>query len=83
MFFGSARALPPDQAEELLREAEQGGDDPGRVDAARRRVELSRYYEDARKLAHLLTGWSKGLGLPSRERCRRGLGGTAAGTAEP
>lgn len=51
VFFGSARALPGEEV---------AADAPPQV-----RV-LSRYYEDARKLAFLLTHWSKGLDQPSR-----------------
>jgi len=48
VFFGSARARPVDEA---------------RRDSRGHRAirELDRYYEDARKLAYLLTRWSKGL----------------------
>jgi uncharacterized protein (TIGR00730 family) len=56
VFFGSARALPRDAALER-----DDGSDTGRAAVA-----LSRYYEDARTLARLLTEWSKELGLPSR-----------------
>jgi len=65
VFFGSARALPDDVARQRLAEAEGGGD-AGGIERARAEVELSRYYEDARTLARLLTEWSKGLQLPSR-----------------
>jgi hypothetical protein len=65
VFFGSARAIPSDQAEEELALAEKRGDAP-QIDRARKRVVLSRYYDDARVLARMLTEWSKGLQLPSR-----------------
>jgi len=65
VFFGSARALPADQARQQLTEAESGGD-AQETERARAQVELSRFYEDARTLARLLTEWSKGLELPSR-----------------
>ncbi|MEX2649074.1 MAG: LOG family protein [Alphaproteobacteria bacterium] len=58
VFFGSARTLPPDVAEARLAEAEATGGD---VEAARRQVEMSLYYEQTRELAHRLTTWSKGL----------------------
>ena len=57
-FFGSARILPKDMAEARLAEARakrQG------IDAAKQRVKMSRYYEDARQLAYRLTQWSKEL----------------------
>jgi uncharacterized protein (TIGR00730 family) len=65
VFFGSARAVPLDQANRALAEAEAKGD-ARTVEHARRMQVLARYYEDARSLAGLLTRWSKGLGLPSR-----------------
>jgi uncharacterized protein (TIGR00730 family) len=65
VFFGSARALPPDEAAERLVAAEKQGDD-AEIERARRAKVLAGYYDDARALAHLLTDWSKGLQLPSR-----------------
>jgi len=65
VFFGSARALPREDADRQLTEAENGGD-AGKIKNARQQVVLADYYEDARKLANQLTEWSKGLGLPSR-----------------
>ncbi len=65
VFFGSARTLPADEAEQELKQAEQAGDD-GLLESARRDMNMSCYYEDARTLAHRLTDWSKGLELPSR-----------------
>jgi uncharacterized protein (TIGR00730 family) len=47
VFFGSARALPPD--------SEKGGRGTGEDDR------LSRYYGHAEELAYRLTGWSKAL----------------------
>ena len=58
IFFGSARILPPTQAEEELAAAQAGDGDP---EAARMRLEMSRYYEATRELAYRLTLWSKGL----------------------
>ena len=57
-FFGSARIRPRDEAEAQLREAEKSGQG---VDTARKRLEMSRYYEETRELARRLTEWSKGL----------------------
>ena len=65
VFFGSARAVPPEQAAAELERAEGGGDEQA-VARARRLVVLSSYYEDARTLARALTEWSKGLALPMR-----------------
>jgi uncharacterized protein (TIGR00730 family) len=65
VFFGSARAMPPEEAAESLTAAEESGD-PTRIQQARAQSVLARYYDDARQLAHLLTDWSKSLQLPSR-----------------
>jgi len=67
VFFGSARILAPDAAKRSLRELERkrkrNGDPPPLEEfvAARRAVAMSRYYEEARELARLLTGWSLSL----------------------
>jgi uncharacterized protein (TIGR00730 family) len=66
VFFGSARALSPEQAEDKLQKAVGSGNDDG-IERAKRAVKLSRYYEDARTLARMLTEWSKGL-RPSERR---------------
>jgi uncharacterized protein (TIGR00730 family) len=65
VFFGSARTLPLDVAQSALKTAEAEGDD-ARLERARADLRLARYYEDARRLAHLMTEWSKGLQLPSK-----------------
>jgi uncharacterized protein (TIGR00730 family) len=66
VFFGSARILPRDIALERLRRIEQanhGGPRPSAesLRAAQMAVEMSRYYEQARKLAFLITRWSQEL----------------------
>jgi len=61
VFFGSARIPSSEAASSALALA----DDETRP-AAERALELSRYYEDARELAHRLTSWSQSL--PSRRR---------------
>jgi len=69
VFFGSTRALPRDVAQARLREAERGGGDGNGSRAiadARRDEEMSRYYEDARRVAYELTQWGKTL--PSKRR---------------
>ena len=58
VFFGSARLVSRDDAEELVRRAEQGDGD---LEQARRKLTMSRYYEDTRELARRLTEWSKSL----------------------
>ena len=71
VFFGSARTLSREGAQ---RELERLGTDDAKkaadYEAALRRgqkaLEWSRYYEDARKLAHMLTKWSLSLEEPRR-----------------
>ena len=72
VFFGSARILSHQEAERKLREVEtrlkEGGLPPAsaEVQQARMAVQMSRYYEDARELANLLTRWSLSFGNGSR-----------------
>ena len=67
VFFGSALMLPRDEAVKRLRELEsqgKGGGSPvtaGQLREARTAVQMSRYYEDARELARLITRWSLSL----------------------
>ncbi|TDI47511.1 MAG: LOG family protein [Acidobacteria bacterium] len=65
VFFGSARALPGDEARARLDAAEQEGDSK-KIDCARNALDLSRYYDDARVLARLMTQWSKELESPDK-----------------
>ncbi|MCB9914625.1 MAG: LOG family protein [Planctomycetes bacterium] len=58
VFFGSARILPRADAEVLVRAAEAG---EGDLEVAKRKLAMSRYYEDTRELARRLTQWSKSL----------------------
>jgi uncharacterized protein (TIGR00730 family) len=58
VFMGSARFVSREEAEAGVRAAEHGEGNPER---ARMRLASSRYYEDARRLAHRLTDWSKQL----------------------
>jgi hypothetical protein len=58
VFFGSARTQTPEAAVARLAETEAAGGD---VEAARRQVEMARYYAATRELAHRLTQWSKEL----------------------
>lgn len=58
VFMGSARTLSREAAEAALKKAQaQGGD----IAAAQMALNMSRYYEHARSLAHRLTLWSKSL----------------------
>ncbi|MGH9352137.1 MAG: TIGR00730 family Rossman fold protein [Terriglobia bacterium] len=67
VFFGSARINPRDITLEKLRALESQSSGPGDVPnaedlrAAKMAVEMSRYYEEARRLAFLITQWSKHL----------------------
>jgi uncharacterized protein (TIGR00730 family) len=67
VFFGSARISPRDVATQKLAELEskvRDGERPAdsaELKAARTAVEMSRYYEDARELARLITQWTLGL----------------------
>jgi uncharacterized protein (TIGR00730 family) len=68
VFFGSARAITRDQAEkeyrelrQSLRTASRSDSNPAALDAARLRVQLARYYEEAVELARLITEWSLSL----------------------
>jgi uncharacterized protein (TIGR00730 family) len=65
VFFGSARALPMEQAERAMAEANGLGDKTS-IERAENVVRLARYYEDARVLARLMTEWSKSLSKSSR-----------------
>jgi uncharacterized protein (TIGR00730 family) len=65
VFFGSARALSPEKAQQRLEEA-QKSKGKSEIERARYGVNLARYYDDARTLARLLTEWSKDLQLPDR-----------------
>jgi uncharacterized protein (TIGR00730 family) len=68
VFFGSARLLPHDVAERTLHELESkdhGSESPATeaaLKSALMAVEMSRYYEEARELARLITRWSLSLG---------------------
>jgi uncharacterized protein (TIGR00730 family) len=70
VFFGSARIHSREAAEQALEELERrvgrvGRQGPGELEArlarSRKAVEWSRYYEEARELAGLLTTWSNSL----------------------
>jgi uncharacterized protein (TIGR00730 family) len=71
VFFGSARVHSREAAEQaLLKLSNSRGRKPAGHAAAlkrsRKAVEWSRYYEDARELARLLTDWSLSLEEPRR-----------------
>jgi len=58
VFFGSARILSREDAQERLRRTEAEGGD---VAQAQRLLDMSVYYEEARELARRLTEWSMSL----------------------
>lgn len=64
VFFGSARILPREVAVRNLSELERKfkgkkkATSRSKLSEARRAVEMSRFYEEARELARLLTAWS-------------------------
>jgi uncharacterized protein (TIGR00730 family) len=71
VFFGSARTLSREGAErELVRlgtdEARKAADYEAALKRGQKALEWSRYYEDARRLAHMLTSWSLSLEEPRR-----------------
>jgi uncharacterized protein (TIGR00730 family) len=71
VFFGSARAIPKEQAErDYLRLRDAAVDPanqvtPGTLEAARVQLELGRYYDEAVELSRLLTVWSLALASTS------------------
>ena len=71
VFFGSARTLSREGAERELTklgtdEAKKRSDYAAALKRGQKALEWSRYYEDARRLAHLLTEWSLSLEEPRR-----------------
>jgi uncharacterized protein (TIGR00730 family) len=70
VFFGSARFHDRESAQATLKEiqtgAKAGGENTDGLKRARAAVEMSRYYEDARKLASMLTKWA--IDIPARRR---------------
>ena len=67
VFFGSARIRPHDEALARLQQLESRGEegDTANSSAALKRalmdLEMSKYYEDARELSRLVTGWALSL----------------------
>ena len=71
VFFGSARFQGKKDADQALAAAKQNhaasADDQARdLKRAQAAVDMARYYEDARRLAHMLTEWS--IQIPARRR---------------
>jgi uncharacterized protein (TIGR00730 family) len=63
VIFGSARILPPERAQARLHAAESSGDER-QLRAARHALEMSQYYEQARRFAELVTIASRRLAAP-------------------
>jgi uncharacterized protein (TIGR00730 family) len=61
VIFGSARVLPPDVAAERLAAA---GDDANARRVAQTQLQMSRYYEEARRFAAIVTERSRSLEVP-------------------
>ena len=73
VFFGSSRAVPKEEAEKeyrdvrlSLRSSPRSQVNLARLDSAKRKIRLSRYYDQAVELARLVTAWSLSLGEKSR-----------------
>jgi hypothetical protein len=66
VFFGSARFNSHADAEARLAELRRPSVDPKELKRAQAALDMSRYYEDARKLASMLTEWS--IKIPARRR---------------
>ena len=63
VIFGSARILPADAAQRLLDDA-HAANDAAALAAAERQLAMSRYYEEARRFAALVTEKSRRLHTP-------------------
>ena len=71
VFFGSARTVSREFAEDALTklttaDAKRAADYEAAWKRAQKALDWSRYYEDARQLAHMLTEWSLSLEEPRR-----------------
>ncbi len=71
VFFGSARFHSRSEAEEALQVLEKPGsatlappEEQDRIRRAKADVEMARYYEDARRLAFLVTQWTQSINQP-------------------
>ncbi|MGH9671169.1 MAG: TIGR00730 family Rossman fold protein [Terriglobales bacterium] len=71
VFFGSARFISRAQAQQELEQVQKAGgkspDNKAALQRARDALAASTYYEDARRMARLLTEWSRSL-PPKRRR---------------
>jgi uncharacterized protein (TIGR00730 family) len=65
VFFGSARFLSSEDANKAMQELHSHSDE-SQHKMARAAVDMARYYEDARRMAHLLSEWA--AQIPARRR---------------
>ena len=65
VFFGSARFLSSEEANKNMQELHAQSDE-SQQNLARAAVDMARYYEDARRMAHLLSEWA--AQIPARRR---------------
>jgi uncharacterized protein (TIGR00730 family) len=72
VFFGSARIQNPESARRRLTEVQGNGkqsaalEQASKIKRAQADVDMTRYYEDARRLAYMLTEWS--IQIPAKRR---------------
>jgi uncharacterized protein (TIGR00730 family) len=65
VFFGSARFLSSEDASQVLNQLPSGADESARK-AAQANIDMARYYEDARRMAYLLSQWA--AHIPARRK---------------
>lgn len=70
VFFGSARIIEPARARARMAALRAGGS-PEELASAGQELAMARYYDDAARLAGLLTAWSKELRAKNSSRGRR------------
>src|SRR3954463_6185504 len=63
--FGSARFLSSEDASQVLNQLPSGADESARK-AAQANIDMARYYEDARRMAYLLSQWA--AHIPARRK---------------
>jgi uncharacterized protein (TIGR00730 family) len=70
VFFGSARFRSRETAEAELKSVQEAGvspaEEPALLQRAQSNLEMSRYYEDARQLAFLISKWTQTIAQPRR-----------------
>src|SRR3954464_8808934 len=65
VFFGSARFLSSEDASQVLNQLPSGAEESARK-AAQANIDMARYYEDARRMAYLLSQWA--AHIPARRK---------------